>query len=404
MLEKPKGFRDHPYPYHHEIHLEVESVTNLGLGIARDEGWVIQIPFVLPGEKIRARIFRNNKNYSDADCIEVLQSSPNRISPKCELFGICGGCQYQSVDYKTQLDWKRNQVKDSFLKIGELKVQVNPVVASPRAFGYRSKLTPHYEKTKDPRSQKIGFLRYGTRKVLVDVPHCPIATDSINKSLSIQREQKRAEPKGMKKGGTLLLRETLEGVVTNPKQTVSEKVGKLVFQFKAGEFFQTNPFILKELVDYVIAEANPLQNKSLIDSYCGGGLFSLSAAGQFERVVGVEISRDGFEGAIMNAKINQIKNAEFFLGDSSSIFSELSEIPKPCSLVVDPPRKGCDSAFLSQAIAFCPKRIIYVSCDPATQARDAKIFVNQGYRIVSVQPFDLFPQTRHIENVLTLEI
>ena len=208
----------------------------------------------------------------------------------------------------------------------------------------------------------------------------------------------------MKRGGTLLLRETLEGVVTNPKQTVSEKVGKLVFQFKAGEFFQTNPFILKELVDYVIAEANPQQNKSLVDSYCGGGLFSLSAAGQFEKVVGVEISRDGFEGAIMNAKINQIKNAEFFLGDSSSIFSELSEIPKPCSLVVDPPRKGCDSAFLSQAIAFCPKRIIYVSCDPATQARDAKIFVNQGYRIVSVQPFDLFPQTRHIENVLTLEI
>ena len=138
MLEQPKGFRDHPYPYHHEIDLEVESVTNLGLGIARDEGWVIQIPFVLPGEKIRARIFRNNKNYSDADCIEVLQSSPNRISPKCELFGICGGCQYQSVDYKTQLDWKRNQVKDSFLKIGELNVQVNPVVASPRPYGYRS--------------------------------------------------------------------------------------------------------------------------------------------------------------------------------------------------------------------------------------------------------------------------
>ena len=404
MLPQPKGFRDHPYPYHHEINLQIESVTNLGLGIARDNGWVIQVPFVLPGELIRARIFRNHKNYSDADCMEVLEYSPDRIEPRCDLFGICGGCQYQSVEYKTQLAWKKKQVEDSFLRIGGLSVDVNQVVASPKAYAYRSKLTPHYEKTKDPQNQKIGFLRYGTRKVLVDVPSCPIATDSINQELPSRREEMRSKPVGKKRGGTLLLRETLEGVVSNPKETVSEKVGELVFQFKAGEFFQNNPFILPTLVDHVVGQAKPEENESLIDAYCGGGLFSLSGAKHFKKVFGVEISRDGFEGALRNAKLNQIRNANFFLGDASSIFSELENVPRPCSLIIDPPRRGCDSVFLSQAIAFKPQRIIYVSCDPATQARDAKILVEQGYQILAVQPFDLFPQTRHIENVLTLEI
>ena len=104
----PKGFYAHPYPYHHEVDLKIETLTNLGFGIARDDGWVIQVPFVLPGELIRARIYRNHKNYSDADSIEILQSSPDRVVAKCKLFGTCGGCQYQSVNYQKQLEWKRN--------------------------------------------------------------------------------------------------------------------------------------------------------------------------------------------------------------------------------------------------------------------------------------------------------
>ena len=133
-------------------------------------------------------------------------------------------------------------------------------------------------------------------------------------------------------------------------------------------------------------------------------MFSLSASRRFQKVVGIEISREGFEGARTNALLNQIKNAEFFLGDASSIFQELQNLPRPCSLIVDPPRKGCDADFLRQSIDFRPDRIVYVSCDPATQARDAKILAEGGYRILQAQPFDLFPQTRHIENVLTLEI
>jgi tRNA/tmRNA/rRNA uracil-C5-methylase (TrmA/RlmC/RlmD family) len=395
----PKGFNDHPYEYHQELILEIENITNLGYGIARDNEWVIQIAFVLPGEKVRAKIFRNHKNYSEADCIEVLSPSLDRVEPNCSLFGICGGCQYQSVQYKTQLEWKRNQVNDSFARIGELDVNVKAVISSPKEYGYRSKLTPHYEKARSDNPRKIGFLRYGSRKVIIDVPHCPIATENINQALPSARKDLH-DTLNKKKGGTLLLRDTLEGVITNPKEVVSERVGDLIFQFKAGEFFQNNPFILPKLVDYVIQQAKIDDADLLVDAYCGGGLFSLSAAKHFKKVLGIEISREGFEWARANASINRIENAEFFLGDATSIFADLDNNVK-CSLVIDPPRRGCDEDFLKQAITFQPHKIIYVSCDPATQARDAKILVDGGYKITDVQPFDLFPQTRHVENIVT---
>ena len=396
----PKGFNEHPYPYHHELILDVENVTNLGFGIARDNGWVIQIAFVLPGERVKVRIFRNHKNYSEADCVEVIEKSTDRVDPRCSLFGTCGGCQYQSVEYATQLKWKRNQVVDNFERISGLQVDVLPVVPSPKQYGYRSKLTPHYEKARSSDSRKIGFLKYGSRKVVIDVPSCPIATDEINEKLPAAREELHQTLK-KKKGGTLLLRHTLEGVVTDPKKVVSEKVGELIFQFKAGEFFQNNPFILPSLVDYVVEQAKTGTSSLLVDAYCGGGLFSLSAAKHFKKVVGIEISREGFEWARANASINRIENAEFFLGNASSIFDELESQDEDFSLVIDPPRRGCDQDFLEQALAFKPNKIIYVSCDPATQARDAKILVDGGYKITEVQPFDLFPQTRHVENIVT---
>ena len=131
MQDPPKGFVDHPYPYHHELELVIENVTNLGYGIACHDGWVIQIPFTLPGERIKASIFRNHKNYSDADCMEVLTPSADRTQAECDLFGVCGGCQYQAVRYETQLEWKRNQVKDSFERIGGMEIEVEPVEPSP---------------------------------------------------------------------------------------------------------------------------------------------------------------------------------------------------------------------------------------------------------------------------------
>ena len=401
MNREPKGFVPTPYPYHHELELEISDITNLGVGIGRDDGWVVQVPYCWPGEKVRARIFRNHANYSQADLVEVTKPSPDRIDPQCNLYGTCGGCQYQGVRYDAQLRWKCEQVENSLVRLGGLSVPVDPVIPSPQPFGYRSKLTPHFQGGRQGKDLTIGFLRQGSRKTLVDVAQCPIATDAINQALPAAREELQKAPK-RKRGGTLLLREVIEGVVTDPKQLVSERVGELIFHFKAGEFFQNNPYILLQLVEHVVAQAKAEENDLLVDAYCGGGLFGLSAAAQFKKVIGIEISREGFEGARTNARINRIENAEFFLGDASSIFEEVKGFTGSAALVIDPPRRGCDPDFLRQAIEFSPQRIVYVSCEPATQARDARILVEAGYQPVLAQPFDLFPQTRHVENVLTL--
>ena len=400
MRMPPKGFRPEPYEYHEELKLRVESLANLGHGIARHDGWVVHIANVIPGELVRARIFRNHKSHSEADCIEVLESSPDRRDPKCKLYGTCGGCQYQHVAYETQLHWKQRQVADSLSRIGGIVHDVEPVIASPKPFGYRTKLTPHFQKGKDGKIGNIGFLRMGSRRSIVDVEHCPIATDAINEHLPDARKNLRASWKG-KRGGTLLLRDSQEGVATCPREMVFEKLGSLVFQFRASEFFQNNPFILPNFVDYVISQAKGRGLECLVDAYCGGGLFALSAASSFPKVIGVEINREGFECSKANATLNRIQNCRFFLGSASEIFADVSEPGHRSSLIVDPPRKGCDETFLRQAIKFEPAVIVYVSCEPTTQARDAKIITEGGYDIKMVQPFDLFPQTRHVENVIT---
>lgn len=401
MNQEPRGFNPHPYPYHHILELVISDITNLGLGLGRDEGWVVQVPFCWPGEKVKVRIFRNHSNYSQADLLEVLIPSPDRTSPKCQLYGTCGGCQYQGASYEAQLRWKQQQVENSLVRLGGISVSVNPVVPSPKSYGYRSKLTPHYQGGRKDKELTIGFLKQGSRKMLIDVTHCPIATDQINENLPLARQELKKAPR-KKRGGTLLLREVLEGVATDPRQFVSEKVGELIFHFKAGEFFQNNPYILPQLVRYVVEQADGENHSLLVDAYCGGGLFALSAASQFEQIVGIEISREGFEGARTNAQINNIKNAQFFLGDASSIFEEIKGFSGQSALVIDPPRRGCDPDFLRQAIDFFPNRIVYVSCEPSTQARDAQVLIKAGYQALDAQPFDLFPQTRHVENVLTL--
>ncbi len=400
MTEAPKNFRPDPYPYHQELTLRIDGLTNLGLGVARDDGWVVLAPYVLPGETARLRIYRNHKNYSEADLLETLDSSPDRVTAPCPLFGTCGGCQYQHFSYEGQLAWKRRHVADAFARLAGLEVEVLPVWPSPQPYGYRSKLTPHFKKGPGGVGE-IGFLRQGRRHALIDVERCPIATDAINERLPAARDELRQTWKG-KRGGTLLLREVIEGVVTDPEEIVSERVGQRTFQFKAGEFFQNNPFLLPEMVAHVADEAAGGEMIHLVDAYCGSGLFAVSASDRFEQCVGVEVSADAAHWARANAAINRLQNCEFLLGSASEVFAEVPFAGETTSLVIDPPRKGCDRDFLEQTLAFGPGRIVYVSCDPATQARDVEVLLRGGYRVEKIQPFDLFPQTRHVESVATL--
>lgn len=404
-MRQPKAFNATPFAYHQEIELDIGDLTNLGEGVGRIDGWVVMVPMALPGERVRARVWKNHKNYSQADLVEVLHASPDRVAPQCPLFGECGGCQYQHLSYTAQLEWKRKQVVELLRRLGGV---ADPIVetpqGSPREYGYRSKLTPHFGKPTESEGElPIGFLRRGQRR-LIDVPHCPIATNAINTRLTSLRAEVRSKVSqgAFKRGGTLLLRDTPQGVVTDMAAQTQDRVGDLVFEFPAGEFFQNNPFILPLMVNHAIDEAHQEGTRYLVDTYCGTGVFALSGARRFEKVAGVEISEKAVLAATANAQRNGISNCTFLAASAEAIFAEIDFLPAHTSVILDPPRSGCSPEFLGQLIQFDPKRIVYVSCDPSTQARDIKILLEAGYQLKRVKPFDLFPQTRHIECVATL--
>ncbi len=402
MQRPPKKFVPVPFEYHQEIELKIDSLTNLGSGIGRVDGWVVFVPFALPGEKVKARVYRNDKNCSHADLLEVLESSPDRVVPDCPLFGECGGCQYQHLAYEKQLAWKTRQVGELMQHMAGIVFPVNPCLTSGQIWHYRSKITPHFEKARDGVMGAIGFLATGRRSQLVDVPECAIAMEAINAALPDIRAGLRARADRFKRGSTVLVRATGDGVETDFKATATERVGDLTFQFLAGDFFQNNPFILPAFTGYVARQAGAGGARFLVDAYCGSGLFSLSLAGNFERVAGVEVSETSCEWARRNAQANGITNADFLTADAEAIFDRIDFAASETAVVIDPPRKGCTPEFLEQLVRFRPARVVYVSCDPATQVRDLKQLGEGGYQPVDVQPFDLFPHTRHLECVMTL--
>jgi len=435
-----KKFNDQPFAYHAEIELEIATLTNLGLGLgrvslpaienritgrsdssaSRIENWVVMVPFTLPGERVRVRIFRNHKNFSEADLVAVLTPSPHRIAPRCELFARCGGCQYQHFAYTEQLAWKRRQVAELLEHMAGITFSVAPVIGSPREFGYRSKITPHFHcgvrnaECGTAAETPIGFLRQGTRFDIVDVPRCEIATDAINEKLPEVRTatQKNIAAGKYERSATLLLRHAQAGVTTDYDAIITEEVAlesppstppsALRLRFLARDFFQNNPFILPAFTGYVRTQAADGGARFLVDAYCGSGLFALACAPAFERVAGVEVSESSVRFARENAAANGIAHATFLAADASAIFAGLDFPPADTAVIIDPPRKGCDESFLAQLFAFGPSAVVYVSCDPATQMRDLKQFLAAGYALTAVQPFDLFPQTRHLECVITL--
>ena len=492
--------------YHTEMDLRVHSLTNLGMGVCRtpypqvaeeeeeeeeervgggdddddtqmkNDGtreWVVFVPNVIPDELVRVRIYRNHASYSDADLVKVLEASPHRVpSPVCSLSDVCGGCQYQHMDISAQRQWKTQQVQELLERIGQQKTPdsfvVQPTVGTDEIYGYRSKITPHFDrpnKSERPNNDnnsdnKDSFISFEVREIgfkvkssrrLVDVDCCPIATPAINRRLKDYREEIRQKAqsgelfqrKKKPKGATLLLRENEQDdgnivVTTDPNQYVTTVVEGLRFRYKAGNFFQNNPYMLPVMVQHIVHHAtlpsmtsdkNHDDNKMthLIDCYCGSGLFCLSAAAHMDTCVGIELNDKAVQEARDNASLNNIENCHFVAASAEAIFEQeptnnnkdddkdnndesldvvarVQDFPRSQTVVVcDPPRKGCSPEFLEQLFCFGPKRVLYMSCDPSTQARDAKIIVENGYRITCVQPLDLFPQTRHIECLMVFE-
>jgi 23S rRNA (uracil1939-C5)-methyltransferase/tRNA (uracil-5-)-methyltransferase len=401
-MKPPRNFVPEPFAYHEEVDIRIDDLTNLGQGVGRLDGWVVFVPFALPGERVRARIWRNKKQYSEADLVRVLEPSPDRIEPQCALFGICGGCQYQHYRYTAQLEWKRRQIEQLLLKMAGLSVPVNPCLGNTAVtYGYRSKITPHFRRPPDQPGTPIGFQKAATRAV-VDVPACPIASPAINAALPAERKRLQTESGRFRKGGTLLMRDSMDGILTDMKAVARETVGEFTFEFVAGEFFQNNPHVLPMMVEYALNQARHPEIDFLVDAYCGVGVFGICAHREFSQVAGIEVSERAIELARRNAEANGAGNVSFQLGSAEALFNDLDFDASRTAVLLDPPRKGCDRLFLDQLLAYNPRRIVYVSCGPDTQARDLGVLIAGPYRVVDVQPVDLFPQTRHIENIVTL--
>ncbi len=361
----------------------------------------VRVPFTAPGEQVRARIWRRDIDGAAADLVDVLFRSPDRVTPACPLFGTCGGCQLQHLSYGRQLDWKTKVLRDLAAPLG-CADHVAPCVGSPRHFGYRSKITPHHDRPRPGQPVSLGFLKMGRRHEVVDVERCPLATDGINAALPALRARIAASAPLGRLGASFLIREAASGVTTDPDARVTEHVGGLKLEFFAREFFQNNPFLLPALVQFVVDAAAGGGASVLVDAYAGSGLFALAAASRFTEAIGVEISPGAVRAARDNAARNDIANARFVAADATRIFAVVGSSGDSTAVILDPPRKGCGDEFLAQLIAFGPKTIVYVSCNPETLVRDVAVLMKAGYSPTILQPFDMFPQTRHVECVTVM--
>ena len=346
---------------HRIVELDVHDVAFGGAGVGRLEGKVVFVPLTIDGERVQAKLIERRSGYDRAQLTKVLLPSTHRVGPVCPYFGRCGGCDYQHIAYDHQLELKRRQVIQLLERIGRITdVQVSPTSPCGRPYAFRNRITVH------AMEGRIGFFEKNSRNV-VDVEHCPIAVPAVNEELKELRE------KGLRDGQ----HRTLRGLDV-PRT-----------------FTQTNEFIASALVDYV---ARQVTGDILVDAYCGSGFFGHALAHRFRIVIGL----DWNEPAIAAAKLTANPNEEYICDDVSAAIASVLEEYEPQTIILDPPADGLKGSVTKALLTKPSNRLIYVSCNPATLARDLARLASR-YRIIEIQPFDMFPQTAEIEAVAVLE-
>jgi tRNA/tmRNA/rRNA uracil-C5-methylase (TrmA/RlmC/RlmD family) len=366
------------------LEVEIVDIAFGGEGVARHGEIVIFVSFVLVGEKAEVQIIEVKKKFARARLLRVLTPSPARVEPRCPYFGECGGCQYQHISYAEQLRIKGKQIRDLFQRIGRMETTVEPVAPSPREYGYRNRIMIRSQWNKPAQRLDIGFIRYDNRLV-VDIDHCPISEPEV--SAAIQGVRDNPPPKG---GIKVVLRKFPEDW-TVPRDS----------------FFQNNFSLLPELVQTVRAFLQDSGSRHLIDLYCGVGFFGIETADLVESFAGVEMDKRAIESARENAARRGIVNGRFFLGDAAEFLPRLIQEfpPARTTLLIDPPRTGCPPQSLQMLEEQRLPQIIYVSCHPATLARDLNLLCEHGvYQVRSVKPLDMFPQTQHVECVADIRL
>lgn len=354
-----------------------------GEGVARLDDFVLFVPFVLAGEEVEVEITELKKSFGRAKLLHVRKPSPDRVQPECRYYGACGGCQYQHVAYPAQLQIKHKQIADLFQRIGGFPAAViSPVIPCPQPYGYRNRIMIRSQWNKVIQGLHIGFIRYDNRFV-EDIEECKIAEPALNEE--IKHVRAHPPPKG---GLKVVLRVAPDN-----------------WEVPRDSFFQNNFFLLPKLVETVRERIQEAGTRHLVDAYCGVGFFGIETADLMESFAGVELDQQAIRAARKNAASRKLANGEFIAGETEQLLPSLLArfSADKTTVVLDPPRVGCRPKTIEVLREVQPAQIIYVSCHPATLARDLRSLCEGGvYELAQVIPVDMFPQTQHVECIADL--
>ncbi len=388
-----------------------------------DDGRAVFVPFGLPGERVRVRLTEEKRNFARGELVEVLEESPQRIIPRCRHFGMCGGCHYQNLPYENQLLAKTEILCDQLVRIGKIEnPPVQKMIACPNPWNYRNHVQFHL--TKDGR---LGYIGAGTTSTqgIIPITECHLPEVSINSlwpqlefesEMNIERVSFRAgkdddlmlvlesdspEPPELEIEAGISIAHIYEdnAVVIAGNDHIVIRVWDRDFRVSAVSFFQVNTVMAEKMVHHLLAYLLVSSSTTLLDVYCGVGLFSAFLAPKCKTVIGIESSPSACEDFAVN--LDEFENVELYEGLAEDVIPHLEV--KPDVVLVDPPRTGLEKRVVDGLLKLNPRVIVYVSCDPSTLARDAARLINGGYRLKDVTPFDLFPQTYHIESISLFE-
>lgn len=424
--------------------MEVVDVGVNGEGIGRVNNFTFFVEGALPGDFIRFSITKLKKSFGFGKLITILKPSENRIEPRCRITELCGGCTLQSLSYETQLDLKTQSVKNNLVHIGNFgNININRIIGMENPFNYRNKA--RYAVSGSVENHIIGFRKAKTHDV-ADASDCCIQPDAYNKIMkliseyishnltdtrlirdisiksgfftdeimvyirlsadSLPNEDKLIERLSVIseiKSIVLLTGKNIQRTVSG-RNFIVDHIKDMTFEISPDSFFQVNPVQTRILYEKIIDFSNLSKNETALDAFCGIGSITLFLARESRMAFGVEIVEDAIRDAKRNAEINNISNVKFYCGDVDDVIPKISEIYKIDLMTLDPPRKGCSEKLLKAVINAAPSRIVYVSCNPATLARDLKILCHDSaFEVKCVQPIDMFPWTNHVETIVLLQ-
>lgn len=436
----------------------INNVSHQGEGIGRVENFAVFVPGAIKGEKIEVKITEIRKNFARGELEKIILPSLNRVKPPCPVFNLCGGCHLQHINYKKQLEMKKEIVENVLSRIGNQNIDVMPIIGMEIPWRYRNK--GHFHLARENENITLGFYQSKSHD-LVPVSRCLLFSQNINSLIKyLEKELTRQKitiynhktDKGNFRG--IVLRESkytgeimiifitreerwyldenflnnliiafpqvvslCQNINKNPKMAlfgkdfrilkgktfIEDHIDSFKFKISPSSFFQVNVLQTEILYKKILEYANLSGKETVIDSYSGTGTISIYLAGKAKKVYGLELQKGAVRDAWANGELNNLSNLKFFSGKAESwLYKWIQRGEKAEVIVIDPPRRGCSREVLKNIIKIKPEQILYVSCDMPTLARDIKYITQNGYNIEEVQPIDMFPHTSHIECLVHL--